>query len=84
MLVINEGIDIGTSDVPYLKTLKSSENHTYAIAYDFSDQWSINLAKNTRTIKKNTQKLLCRTVLPLASRYRVDRVFIINILKEQC
>ena len=34
-LVRNEEIDIGTSDVPYIKTFQISERHTDVTAYNF-------------------------------------------------
>ena len=34
-LVRNEEIDIGTSDVPYIKTFQISERHTDGTAYNF-------------------------------------------------
>ena len=37
VLVSNEDIAIGTSDVTDLNTFQSSERHKYSIAYDFSE-----------------------------------------------
>ena len=76
MLVIvkNEERDIRTSYVPDLKVFLSSEPHTDFTAYDYSDRWVIILSQATRTIKKTKQKFLCGTVIPLDSRYRMNRV----------
>ena len=38
VLVRNEERDIGTSDVPDIKTFQISERHIYAMAYDFSER----------------------------------------------
>ena len=38
MIVRNKEIDIGTSDVPYIKTFQILEYHTYITAYEFSEQ----------------------------------------------
>ena len=66
--------DIGTSDVPDLKTFQSSEHHTDVSAYDLSERWGISLSQATITLKKTMQKFLCSTVIPLARIYRTDRV----------
>ena len=83
VLVSNEEQYIGTSDVPYLKTFQISECHTDVTAYALSERWVISLAQATITLKKTTQKFLRIAVLPLASRYRTDRLFTRKTLQGQ-
>ena len=83
VLIRNEELDIGTSDVPDLKTSQSSERHTDVTAYDLSERWGISLAQSTITLKNTTQKFLPSAVIPLARRYHTDRVFTRNILQVQ-
>ena len=64
----NEEIDIGTSDVKYIKTFQNSNYHTDVTAYYFIDKWDISLAQSTITLKNPTHKLLYISDLPLASR----------------
>ena len=52
VLVRDEDRDIGTSDVPDLKTFQSSGRHTYVTTYDLSEQWGIRLSQDTRKIKR--------------------------------
>ena len=61
----NEERDIGTLDVPDLKTFHISECHTDVTAYDLSEQWGIILSQDTRTLNKTTKKFLCSAVIPL-------------------
>ena len=68
MIVRHENIDIGTSDVPDLKTFHISDLHTDFTAYDLSEQWDIKLSQATRTLKKTMKKFLLSVVLPFASR----------------
>ena len=83
VLVNNEEIYIGNSDVPDIKTFHNSERHTYTTAYDLSERWGISLAQATKTINKTMQKLFCSAVIPLASRYCTDGVFTIKTLQVQ-
>ena len=75
VLVRNEDIDIGTSDVTDLNILQISERHTDITVYYLSNQWGIWLAQYTRTLNNATQMFLHSTVLPFNTRYRMDRVF---------
>ena len=68
VLVRNKNIDIGTSDVPDLKTFQTSELHTYFTSYDLSEQWGISLAQATRTFNKTTHRFLHTDVLQLDQR----------------
>ena len=83
VLVRNEERDIGTSDVPDLKTLQSSEQHTYVTKYYLSEQWGINLAQATITLKKTTHNFLYSAVLTFSRRYCTYIVFKRNKLEGQ-
>ena len=83
VIVRNEEIDIGTTDVPDLNTFQISEHQTDVIVYYLIEQWYISLSQYTRTIKNNIQKFLCSTILLLSSRYRTDRVFTRKTLQGQ-
>ena len=74
VLIMNEYIEIGTSDVPDIKNLQISEHHIDVTAYDLSEQWGIRLFQDTRTLKNTTQKLLCINVLLLDIRYHTEIV----------
>ena len=75
VLVRNEEQDIGTSDVRNKNIFQILERYTYITAYDFSEPWGISLSQATKTLKNTTQKFLRSVILPLARRYRTDRVF---------
>jgi hypothetical protein len=72
-----ESIDPGISDVvPVVNTFQSSDRHSDVTPNDLSERWGISIATATKTLKKTTQKFLRSAVLPLARRYRADRVFV--------
>ena len=83
VLVRNSERDIGTSDVPYLKTFQSSNRHTDVTAYDFIERWGISLSQSNITLKNNTQKSLHGAVLLLSRRNHMDIVFTIKTLQVQ-
>ena len=74
-LVRDESVDPGSADVPELHTFQSSDRHTDVSPADLSERWNISIATAIQTLKKTTQKFLRSAVLPLARRYRADRVF---------
>ena len=84
VLVSNEEIYIGTSDVPDLKTFHISDRHTDVTTYDFSEIWVIILDQTTRIINNIMQKFLYRNVILLYMRYCMEIVFTINTLQGQC
>ena len=81
VLIKNEEQDIGTSDVPNLKTFQISERHTDFAAYYLRGQWGIILSQATITINNNTKIFLCNAVIPLDRIYHKDRVFTRNTLQ---
>ena len=54
VLVRNEEIDIGTSDVTDIKTFRRLERHIYVTAYDISEQRGVRLTQYTITLKNTT------------------------------
>ena len=42
---------------------------------DISNRWFIGLAQASKTIKHTMQRILQSAVLPLACRYKVDRMY---------
>ena len=68
-------IDTGATDVAIPNTFQSSERHSDVTAQTLSDHWGISLGTATKTLKKTTQRFLRSAILPLARRYRADRVF---------
>ena len=82
-LTQDESIDVGTTDVPILKSFQSSDRHTDVSPEDLSERWGISVATAIKTLAKTTQRFLRSAVLPLSRRYRVDRVFTRKTLKGQ-
>ena len=62
-------------DVPSSKTFHTSERKSMVSALDLSERWFIDLKQATQTIKSTSQWLLRSAILPLARRYRADRMY---------
>ena len=62
-------------DVPSSKTFHTSECKSMVSATDLSERWFIGLKQATQTIKSTSQRLLRSAILPLARRYRADRMY---------
>ena len=62
-------------DIPSSKTFTSKERHNMVTPEDISNRWFIGLAQASKTIKHTTQRILRSAVLPLACRYKVDRMY---------
>ena len=62
-------------DVPSSKTFHTSERKSTVSASDLSERWFIGLKQATQTIKSTSQRLLRSTILPLARRYRADKIY---------
>ena len=56
-------------------TFQSSQRHSTVDAATLSDRWCISVAQAALTLKATTQKYKRSALLPLARRYRVDRMF---------
>ena len=70
----NTPLDIGQTELPYPNTFQSSSRYTDVPAADLSERWCISLKQATSTLKRTTQKFLCIALLPMARRYRADRM----------
>ena len=81
VIVGNKDIDIGTSDVPDIKTFQISYRHIDITAYDLSKLWSVILAHDKITLKNTKKKFFCSSVLMLARIYCAYRVFIRKTLQ---
>ena len=68
-------VDIGKEDMSLVRNFESKGRHTDVIPDYLSERWMISVKKATDTLKKTTQKFLRSAVLPLARRYRVDKMF---------
>ena len=62
-------------DVPSSKTFHTSERKSTVSPLDLSKRWFIGLKQATQTIKSTSQRLLRSAILPLARRYRADRMY---------
>ena len=63
-------------DVPSARMFQSKERHPTITPADLSERWYIGLGQATETLKVTTQRLMHSAILPLAWRYRADRMFI--------
>ena len=63
-------------DVPSARMFQSKERHSTVTPSDLSERWYIGLGQATQMLKVTTQRLMRSTILLLARRYRVDRMFI--------
>ena len=55
---------------------QSKERHSTITPADLSERWYIRLGKAAQMLKVTTQRLMHSAILPLARRYRADRMFI--------
>ena len=62
-------------DLPDRRTFYSKERKTSVDPRDLAERWGISLAKAIQTLKATTQRIVRSAVLPLARRYRADRMF---------
>ena len=62
-------------DVPSAKTFHTAECKSTVSASDLSERWFIGLKQATQTIKSTSQWLLRSAILPLARRYRANRMY---------
>ena len=56
-------------------TFISLERHSNTTPEDLSERWSISVAQAKLTLEATTQRLKRSAVMPLARRYRADRMF---------
>ena len=73
--ISRETINIGSNDLPVAYTFQSSKRHNDVTPEDLSERWCISLNQAASTIKRTTQNFLRSAILPIARRYRADRMF---------
>ena len=64
--------------VPYIglpRTFLSSKRHSRTTPEDLSKRWGLSLAQVALTVKATTQRLTRSAFMPLAQRYRANRMF---------
>ena len=66
---------VTVQDVPQAKTFQSKGRQSTVSPEELSDQWQIGLEQAIDIATKTTQRLTWSAVMPLASRYKADRVF---------
>jgi hypothetical protein len=62
-------------------TFLSSERHSGTTPEDLSERWGLSIAQAILTLKATTRRLIRSALMPLARRYRVDRMFTTNRLE---
>ena len=63
-------------DIPSTRTFQLKECHSSITPSDLSERWYIGLGQAAQMLKVTTQRLMRSAILPLARRYRADRMFI--------
>ena len=64
-----------SEELPSAPTFQSKGRHSSVSPQDLSERWFIGLKKAKDTIKNTTQRILRSALLPLARRYRADRMY---------
>jgi hypothetical protein len=62
-------------DLPQIKTFQSKGRHSSTTPGELSERWQIGLVQAKETLKRTTQRLQRSAAMPLARRYRADRMF---------
>ena len=73
VLVRDDQLDSGKSDVPSSNTVSSSEGHSNVTPQDLIEIWGISLSISSMPLQNTTQKFLCSDILPLARKYRTEQ-----------
>jgi hypothetical protein len=68
-------VETEAQDLPPIKTFQSKQRHSSVSPEDLSVRWQIGLEQSKETLKRMTQRVIRLTVMPLARRYRADRMF---------
>jgi len=68
-------VEVQVQDVPAARPFESKERHTSVTPEDLSERWSIGLGQAKETLKRTTQRIVRSAVMPIARRYRADRIF---------
>ena len=70
-------------DIQPRKTFLSNDRHSNMSPQDLSERWCISVAQAALTLKATTRRLIRSALMPLARRYRVDRMFMINRIRGE-
>ena len=62
-------------DVSMPRTFLSKNRHSSTTAEDPSERWGLSISQAALTLKSTTQKMTRSAIMPLARRYRADRIF---------
>jgi hypothetical protein len=68
-------VETEAQDLPPIKTFQSKGRHSSVSPEDLSKRWQIGLEQSKETLKRTTQRVIRLVVMPLARRYRADRMF---------
>ena len=68
-------VQVGVQDVPAARTFESKERHTTVSPEALSERWSIGLGQAKETLKRTSQRIVRSATMPLARRYKADRIF---------
>ena len=71
---VNEQLNT-MKDVSMPQTFLSENRHYITTAEDLSEIWGLSISQPVLTLKATTQKLTRSAIMPLAQRYRYDRMF---------
>jgi hypothetical protein len=58
-----------------LHTFLSKDRHSRTTPEELSERWGLSVAQAALTLKSTTRRLIRSALMPLARRYRVDRMF---------
>src|SRR5210317_309608 len=70
-----QAYDHRSLDVPVRRTFESSKRHPRASAEELSERWGISVERARATLKATLQRSTRSAILPLARRYRADRMY---------
>ena len=70
----NEQVDT-MKDVSITRTFLSKNRHYSTTSEDLIKRWGLSISQAAITLKATTQKLTRSAIMPLARRYRSDRMF---------
>ena len=71
------------NDIPKRRTFISGDRHSMVSDKDLSERWHIGLKQAQQTIKTTTQRGIRSALLPMARRYKADRMFFQRRLKQK-
>jgi len=68
-------ITLNENELEWPPTFLSHDRHSNTTPEDLSERWGISVAQAALTLKATTRRLVRSALMPLARRYRVDRIF---------